>query len=487
MTTNGRDLLKEALQAFEARDRDRAAALLVQLDTLAPPLGESWGPASRLAFTLGEVSVAISAIRRHVALSPYDKDRRLAYGALLAGAGRIEGAMETTRAFLPHTTVDARLMLFIGTCRAQLGHNALALEDLRAGLSMAPNPVVTGALWLTIADLKRFEAGDPDIAAMERAAADPNASSALLYALAKAWDDAGEPDKAFAVYERGASLVRRQRPFSAETSRAFVDKVVASQTQAGLAALPKSEVHSDRPIFVLGLPRSGTTLVEQILVSHSGVMNGAELNLFGTATMALGDYSPEALAAFASRHDADAAWTAMGQAYLHLLDERFGPDGKVVDKTLSHSRLVGVIHSILPKARFIWLRRDPGDTALSCFRSHFAEGVNWSWSMADIGRHFADEDRLYAHWTSLYPDAILTVPYEALVAEPDAWINRILDHCGLAFEAPVRHFHLTQRPVATTSANQVRQPIHGRSVGGWRRYGPQMAPFFQAYGTAAPD
>jgi tetratricopeptide (TPR) repeat protein len=487
MTTSGRDLLKEALQAFQTHDRDRAAALLIQLDAQAPPLGDSWGPVSRLAFTLGEVSVAIAAIRRYVALSPHDKERRLAYGALLAGAGRIEGAMETMRAFLPHTTVDARLMLFIGTCRAQLGHNDLAFEDLRAGLDLAPTPTVTGALWLAIADLKRFEAGDPDIAAMERAAADPAASSALLYALAKAWDDVGQPDKAFALYERGASLARRQRPFAAQASSAFVDQIIANQTPASLAALPTSGITSERPIFVLGLPRSGTTLVEQMLVSHSGVMNGAELNLFRTATMALGDYSPEALAAFTGRADAAQAWTAMGQAYLHLLDERFGPEGKVVDKTLNHSRLVGVIRSILPKARFIWLRRDPGDTALSCYRSHFAEGVNWSWSMADIGRHFADEDRLYAHWTSLYPDAILTVPYEALVAEPDAWINRILDHCGLTFEAPVRHFHLTQRPVATTSSSQVRQPIHGRSVGGWRRYAQQMAPFFQAYGTPAPD
>ena len=487
MTTSERDLLKEALQAFQVHDRDRAAALLIQLDAQDAPLGESWGPVSRLALTLGEVSVAIAAGRRYVALSPYDKERRLAYGALLASAGRIEGAMDTTRAFLPHTTVDARLMLFIGTCRAQLGHTELAFEDLRAGLELTPSPAVTGALWLAISDLKRFETGDPDIAAMERAAAEPDASSTLFYALAKAWDDAGEPDKAFELYERGASLVRRQRPFPAAASRAFVDRTIATQTQTGLAALPASSIQSDRPIFVLGLPRSGTTLVEQILVSHSGVRNGAELNLFRTATMALGDYSPEAIAAFTKRSDAAEAWSAMGKAYLHLLDERFGPDGKVVDKTLNHSRFVGVIRSILPQARFIWLRRDPGDNALSCFRSHFAEGVNWSWSMADIGRHFADEDRLYAHWTSLYPDAILTVPYEALVAEPDAWINRILDHCGLAFEAPVRHFHLTQRPVATTSASQVRQPIYARSVGGWRRYASQMAPFFEAYGMLAPD
>ena len=483
----GKDLLNAALKAFEARDRDRAAALLGKLDADNPPLGDSWSAVSRLADALGEYTLGRSAIRRYVAASPHDVGRRLEYADFLIRNGRIEGAMEHTRAFLPHAKADARLMSLIGSCRAQLGQAELALEALRECLALKPSPADAGAAWLAISDLKTFTAGDPDIATMEALRNDltPGAPSTLLYALAKAHDDVGQIDAAFAAYAQGAEQMRLQRPFSAQAYGDFVEAVVTDFTPEMLARLPASGLDSDRPIFVLGLPRSGTTLVEQILVSHKGVMNGGELGMFNVATMPMSGYSPAEIERFAARPDAGEAFAAMGRAYLHLLEERFGPDGRVVDKTLSHTRLVGLIRHIFPEARFIWLRRDPGDTALSCFRSHFAQGVPWSWSLSDIGRHFADEDRLYRHWTDLFPDAILTVPYEALVADTDAWIGRILDHCGLPFEPQVRHFNLTQRAVTTTSGNQVRQPIYNRSIGGWKRYADPMAPFFEAYGAPA--
>ncbi|OZA72849.1 MAG: hypothetical protein B7X77_11035, partial [Caulobacter sp. 39-67-4] len=228
---------------------------------------------------------------------------------------------------------------------------------------------------------------------------------------------------------------------------------------------------------------SGTTLVEQILASHSGVKDGAELNLFRAATMALGGYAPSDVSRLAFFPGTENVWTLFGRVYLHLLDERFGPEGRIVDKTLNHTRMVGLIHHVLPKARFVWLRRDPADSALSCFRSHFVGGLNWAWSMRDIGAHFADEDRLHAHWTQQFPDAILTVPYEDLVKDPETWIARILEHCGLPFQAGVRDFHLTERAVTTSSSSQVRQPLNVRGIGAWRRYSQHMQPFFEAYGS----
>lgn len=482
---SGRDLLNAALKAFEARDRDHAAALLAKLDADSPPLGDSWGAVSRLADTLGEYTLGLSAMRRYVAASPHDVNRRLEYADFLARNGRIEAAMETTRAFLPHTAADARLMLLIGTCRAQLGQTELALEELRQCLAIKPSPAEAAAAWLAISDLKRFTADDVDVATMEKLRNDttPNTPSPLLYALAKAYDDLGDVDAAFATYAQGAEKVRLQRRLAAEPRHAFVDSVIAGFTPKALTRLPASGLDSDRPIFVLGLPRSGTTLVEQILVSHKSVMNGGELGMFLAATMAIGGYSPAEVERFAARPDAGQAFAAMGKAYLHLLEERFGPDGHVVDKTLNHTRMVGLIRHVFPSARFVWLRRDPGDTALSCFRSHFATGLPWSWALTDIGHHFADEDRLHKHWTSLFPDAILTVPYEELVAEPDLWIDRILGHCGLPYEPQVRHFNLTQRAVTTTSGNQVRQQIYNRAIGGWKRYAAHMRPFFEAYGA----
>jgi tetratricopeptide (TPR) repeat protein len=482
----GVELLKAALAAFEARDRDAAVERLTQLERAAAPIGGNWEPAARLAVTLGEVGLALTAARRRLELQPDDPAQQLAYGAILAQCGRIEAAMEAVSGFLPRAVADPQLRYFIGVCAAQLGREPQAERALRAALSLGPFPELAAAAWLNIADLKTFTAGDPDVAAMEQLRARFAApASNLLYALGKAYDDAGDVATAFARYEAGAGAVRAARPFDAAASSAFVDEVIAGFSTDSLARLPASGLESERPIFVLGLPRSGTTLVEQILASHSAVAGGAELNLFRAATMGLDGYGPRQVAAFAARPGAADGWRRFGETYLHLLDERFGAEGRVVDKTLNHSRFLGLIHHVLPRARFIWLRRDAADTALSCFRSHFAEGLNWSWSFADIGRHFADEGRLYAHWTAQFPEAILTVPYEALVAEPDAWIGRILEHCGLPFEPGVRDFHLTQRAITTTSTRQVREPIYNRAVGGWRRYAEPMRPFFEIYGAPA--
>jgi tetratricopeptide (TPR) repeat protein len=485
MTLTTADPLAQAVRRLQAGDRAGAASVVVKLAAEDAPLGDRWGDVARLAATLGEVSAARAAMRRHVAMDPYDTERRLAYGAMLAELGHVAGAVKATEAFLPNAPKpDARLHHLLGTCHAQLGETEKAEARLREAIALSPWPELTAVAWLTLADLKSFKAGDPDIAAMEALAAalDKAVPSALLYALGKAYNDLGEVDQAFETYERGARRVRAQRPYDGDASRRFVDAVISGFTAEAFAKLPPSGIQSDRPIFVLGLPRSGTTLIEQILASHVDVVGGSELNLFRTATMDLGGYAPADVTRMAFRPDAADVWTRFGEAYLHLLDERFGPTGRVVDKTLNHTRFVGLIHHVLPNAKFVWLRRAPGDVALSCFRSHFAAGLDWTWSLADIGRHMGDEDRLYAHWTSLFPDAILTVPYEDLVADPKPWIERMLAHCDLSFQENLRDFHLTSRAVITSSASQVRQPISTRAIGQWKRYEKHLAPFFEAYG-----
>lgn len=488
MTVSAADLLNQAVRRLQASDRPRAAAIVVKLAAQDAPLGDLWGDVARLAATLGEVSAARAAMRRYVAMAPYDVERRLAYGAMLAELGHVAGAIKATEAFLANAPrPDARLHHLLGTCHAQLGQTEAAEQHLRAAIAQSSWPQLTAVAWLTLGDLKTFAAGDPDIDTMATLAAElrERAPSALHYALGKAYHDLGDIDRAFQAYEAGASLVRAQRPYDNRGPRRFVDEVVAGFTAESLAKLPPSGVESDRPIFVLGMPRSGTTLIEQILVSHDDVVGGSELNLFRTATMELGGYAPADVTRAAFRPDGADLWARFGEAYLHLLNERFGPAGRVVDKTLNHTRFVGLIRHVLPNARFIWLRRAAGDVALSCFRSHFAEGLDWTWSLADIGQRMADEDRLHAHWTSLYPDAILSVPYEDLVNDPKPWIERMLSHCGLPFQENLRDFHLTPRAVVTSSVSQVRQPITTRAIGQWKRYERHLGPFFESYGRSA--
>jgi hypothetical protein len=172
----------------------------------------------------------------------------------------------------------------------------------------------------------------------------------------------------------------------------------------------------------------------------------------------------------------------IGRDYLAMLEQRFGSNGRIVDKTLNHSRFLGFILHALPKAKVIWLRRDPQDTAISCFRSFFGTGtIPWSCSLADIGWHFRLKDDLYAHRTRVFPDRILTVPYEELVTDPAAWITRILGHVGLDLEPAALTPHLQKRAVRTVSVAQVREPISAASVGAARKYRAHLRDFVAAY------
>lgn len=167
--------------------------------------------------------------------------------------------------------------------------------------------------------------------------------------------------------------------------------------------------------------------------------------------------------------------------YLHLGQERFGKQGRFVDKALNTSRFMGLIAALLPQAPVIWLRRDPVDCAWSAFRTYFIQGLDWSWKLEDIATHFALEDQLFRHWSQMFPDRILVVDYQDLVRSPETQIPRILDHCGLPAEPQVFRPHETRRIVSTASVMQVREPINTGAIGAAEAYRQYLAPFTERY------
>jgi hypothetical protein len=337
-----------------------------------------------------------------------------------------------------------------------------------------------GPAWLTLAatgNLANDPIGDRLLADAAAAERQPPADLArYCYALGKLHADRGEHAAAFAAYDRGARLLRKAVPYSRAGNADNARQAMSGFSAARSAGPPRAP--TSRPIFVTGLPRSGTTLVEQILTSHSAVADGGEISLMHHLAVEVGGVSGEALDAYLTKRG---PLDGLADLYLHLLSERFGSEGRIVDKTIDNSRFLGLIAASLPDAPLIWMRRDPVDSAWACFRTFFIHGVAWSYDLADIAHHFRLEDALLAHWQEKLGDRLLVVPFTEFVDDPERWIRRLLAHCGLAEEPGVFAFHETDRVVATASGLQVRRPINREGVGVAEPYRGFMAPFLDAY------
>lgn len=478
--------LQQVMEAFQRFDRRRVAALIAEELREGPPAGEHWGNVEAVANRVGEINFGIEAARRCAMTAPRTLDRALHYCHLLAARGRLEtcqGELDLLPAALQQNPAVLSLR---GSLAARMGDFAQAAELARRAVALAP---LNGHYWLALATVHKFAPGDPDLARMEglgpnlqRTPADWQA--AFLYSLGKARHDCGEYERAFVAYSEGAAKLRA--PFDVAALDHFARDVIRDFTAENLARLAPSACDSDRAIFVIGLPRSGTTLVEQILASHSAVADGEEVNLYCSALIPAGDFSLRGGLDYQARSASADPWGEVGHDYLAMLEQRFGPrvgrGGRIVDKTLNHSNFLGFILRSLPRAKVIWLRRDPEDTAISCFRSFFGTGtIPWCWSLADIARHFRREDALYAHWSRIFPERILTVPYEALATDSEPWITKILAHVGLDPEPATFTPHLQRRAVQTVSVAQVREPITATSVGAAAKYHAQLQPFRDAY------
>jgi len=310
----------------------------------------------------------------------------------------------------------------------------------------------------------------------------------LSFALGKALEDRGDYDEAFRHYANGNAARRRSVHWDADAYYADIETLVKFFDRTFFETRSLAGSASTTPIFIVGLPRAGSTLLEQILASHSQVEGTMELpdimamvgRFAGRGSQESALQYPNVLAGLSH-----AELEALGSEYLERTAVHRAGAAHFVDKMPNNFAHIGFIHLILPQAKIIDARRHPIACGFSVFKQLFAHGQNFSYSLQDIGRYYRDYARLMSHWDAVLPGRVCRVHYEAVVENTEQEVRRLLAYCGLEFEPACLEFHRTRRQVRTASSEQVRQPIYKDAVEQWRNFEKHLAPLAEALGPLA--
>lgn len=399
--------------------------------------------------------------------------------AALTELGRYAQATEITAAVVKRFPDQPYAWLVhAGSLRAH-GETAACIAAYRQCLALDPG---CAEAWLSLANLKTYRFGADEVAAMGALLAEarpqPEDQAKLAFALGKAREDGRDDVGAFEAFALGNAIEKPRRGFDPDQTSAYVRRCEALFTPAFFAARMGSGARASDPIFIVGLPRSGSTLVEQILASHPAIEGTRELPDLPMIAAAVRAY-PESLAAV-TREDCarlGAEYLRRTSAYRHLGRPRF------TDKTPKNFLHIGFIRLILPHARIVDVRRHPLDCGVSVFKQYFGLGFSCAFDLDHIGRYYADYVELMAHFDEVAPGHVHRVIYEDLVQDTEAVVRRLLDYLGLPFDPACLRFFENRRAIDTPSSEQVRQPIFADAVGQWRRYEPWLGPLKEALGS----
>ncbi|WP_213736039.1 tetratricopeptide repeat protein [Bradyrhizobium sp. dw_411] len=372
----------------------------------------------------------------------------------------------------------------LGLTLLQLGRLAEARAALQRAVKLEPRKA---KYQRDLGDIARYAAGDPHLQALEKLAADSATLPVsdrieLHFALGRAYEDLGRHAEAFTRWLDGNALKRRQIAYDEAATLGMFDRIRAAFARELVRARHNAGNPSSVPVFIVGMARSGSTLVEQILASHPQICGGGELTSFSNAVQGIqtkfGAAFPECVSEMI-----DEDYANLGMRYLAELG-RLAPGAiRITDKMPGNFMFAGLIHLALPNAIIIHTARDPLDTCLSCFSILFTAEQNHTYDLAELGRYYRHYWALMAHWHRVLPPGrILDVRYEDVVADLEGQARRIVAHCGLDWDPRCLAFHQTERPVLTASAAQVRQPIYNSAIGRWRLHEPLLGPLLAGLG-----
>ena len=440
----------------EARKPDEASALMDRAYAINPKNHDVLNIMGRIAFDKGDLEGALAHHRRALEIKPDLADALNNMGNVLKELGQLE---EAKQAFLQSLEIDA---------------------------------TITG-VYVNLADSKKFTPDDSHLAAMEnlRTGEAPLSDTDRMhldFALGKAYADTKDHKRSFEHLLRANAGKRAQVHYDEAASMGLFDRIEAVFTPELIARKVAVGDPSRVPIFVIGMPRSGTTLIEQILASHPDVHGAGELRLLNDIASDVARHPMRTLLTWPEYRIVASYAKALRQIARRYIDgvRKDKPNAKhVTDKMPSNYYFAGLIHLAMPNAVIIHSVRDPVDTCISCFSKLFSAEQNHTYDLAELGRYHRRYQQLMAHWHRVLPkNRILDVRYEDVVADLETQARRIVEHCGLPWNDRCLSFHETERPVRTASATQVRQPIYTSAIGRWRVYEEFLDPLLNPLGVA---
>jgi tetratricopeptide (TPR) repeat protein len=454
---------------------------------LDPRLAEARNNLGTALRDQGKPEAAVEELRAAIQMRPNYPDAHNNLGIALCDLGRFDDGLAAHQRALELRPDDADAHAGLGAIHQILGDQEAATRHYQRALEIRPDHARAHHN-LAMARESMVEAGEIDRlqALLQNQSLLEREATALRFALAKLCEDAGRFDDAFAHLTvanqlKRSALGHQGQRFDAARHRAFVDQLIATFDRRYFQDRDGYGDPSERPVLIVGMPRSGTSLVEQILASHSRVFGAGELDDLGRLVEGLRETlgSDRPYPACADQID-QAAADRIATSYLdklRALEPGAAPGAaRVTDKLPGNFLHLGVLAVALPQARVIHCRRDPLDTCVSCYAQSFKQPLTYAYDLTDLGHYFGQYRRLMTHWRAQLPLALFEVDYEDLVADQERVSRELIGFCGLEWEPACLAFHQTKRPVRTASLNQVRRPIYGSSVGRWRNFDRHLTP-----------
>lgn len=477
-----RTLGDEACAHHIAGQYGQAVSRYKQMLALKDDMPEIYDNLGHALAAMGKPETAVLAFECAATLRPDNPPTLCNWGLALADLGRFNEAEGKYRRAIAVNPAFAGAYNNLGLLMKAKGRLADANEAIEQAIRLAPKTI---AYYDNLAAIRPFVAADPFFKALEALAADAEALPVadqvhLNFALAKAYENIAQPEQAFRYLRRANALKRQHIAYDEAETLGQMDRQRELISRDFIETRHGHGEPSAVPIFIVGMMRSGTTLIEQILASHPQVFGAGELPMLDEAAGSIRNALPgrppfpDMMQAMSAEHI-----HALGGLYLDKITRQAPQALRITDKMTVNFLFVGLIHLVLPNATIIHAVRDPADTCVSCFATHFTTGHAQTYDLGELGRYYRHYQTLMKHWRNVLPKGrIMDVQYEELVADPEGVARRIVSHCGLSWDSRCLDFHRTDRAVRTASAAQVRKAIYKDSVGRWRKFEPFLEPLF---------